>query len=348
MGPAARVPAGRMPRNYPLPMPAPHPVPAAPPGRTLIVRLRNWVGDVVLALPMLQRLHAAGYTLQVVGKRWAGDLLAATGWPVHTLPAGTRERIAQLRALRAEALRADPGFARQAVQMLVLPDSFSSALECRLAGLRGLGHAWEARSWLLKQAVPRPRQMHEAQVYWQLGSALLGQAAPPPATVALATSAAQQARARQLLAAQGVQQPPIVICPFAGGTWNGQPKTWPGFAAFAAQVLPQFGRELLICPGPGAEEALARAQFAGARLLPGVDLGTYAALLQQSALMLSNDTGPGHIAAAVGTPLVSVLGPSDPGLWRPLGPQVQVVGGGGHWPDAAAVQQAAAQALAAR
>ena len=56
------------------------------PNRPLIVRLRNWVGDVTLAVPMLQRLAAAGHDLQLVGKGWARDLLAGHGWPVQVLP----------------------------------------------------------------------------------------------------------------------------------------------------------------------------------------------------------------------------------------------------------------------
>ena len=49
------------------------------PERPLIVRLRNWVGDVTLGLPTLQRLADEGYALQLVGKGWARDLLAGHG-----------------------------------------------------------------------------------------------------------------------------------------------------------------------------------------------------------------------------------------------------------------------------
>jgi heptosyltransferase II len=71
----------------------------------------------------------------------------------------------------------------------------------------------------------------------------------------------------------------------------------------------------------------------------------YAALMQQAGLMLSNDTGPGHMAAAVGAPLVSVMGPSDPRLWHPWGDTATVLGGNGRWPDADAVLAACAAAL---
>ena len=64
------------------------------------------------------------------------------------------------------------------------------------------------------------------------------------------------------------------------------------------------------------------------------------ALLQRAAVMVSNDTGPGHLAAAVGTPLVSVLGPSDPAQWRAWGLQVHLVQGDGGWPGRDAVHEA--------
>ncbi len=100
----------------------------------LVLRLRNWVGDVTLGVPALQRLADAGYDLTLVGKGWARDLLAGHGWPMHVLPATWRERVSLLRRLRAEAKAADPGFDRR-LNAVCYPYSFSSALEFRLAGL---------------------------------------------------------------------------------------------------------------------------------------------------------------------------------------------------------------------
>jgi len=326
---------------HPPPPPLPGPLP--PPARPLIVRLRNWVGDVTLGLPTLQRLADAGYNPRLIGKGWARDLLAGHGWPAHTLPKTLTARVAQLRALKREALAEDPGFGRR-LNAVCFPYSFGSALEMRLAGLKAIGHAYEGRSLLLSRSVARPQSMHELEVYWHLGSALLGADAPPPATLGLRPSAQHLAQARSLLQASGVRPGYIVVCPFAGGTWAGEDKTWPDFADFVAKDLPAFGRDVLICPGPG-EEGLAREKFASARLLPGVGLGAYAALLQQAALMISNDTGPGHMAAAVGTPLISVLGPSDPDLWRAWGPAVFLLQGESGWPTRANVAVAVATVL---
>jgi heptosyltransferase II len=312
--------------------------------RPLIVRLRNWVGDVTLGVPTLRRLADAGYTLQLVGKGWAQDLLAGHGWPVHVLPKTWRERVRLLRRLGAEAAAADTGFRRR-INAVCFPYSFSSALEFRAAGLRAIGHAYEGRGWLLARSVRRPLGRHELEVYWDLGNALLGSAAAAPPAIALAVGAPQRQAAEALLERHRVRPGYVVICPFAGGTWSGADKTWPAFAAFAAELGPRFARDVLICPGPG-EEGVAARDYPRAICLPNVPLGSYAALLQRAALMVSNDTGPGHIAAAVGAPLLSVLGPSDPAQWGAWGPTVHFVrGAGGSWPAPEQVAEAAAAAL---
>ena len=335
----------------PAPLPTAPAAPAGPavPAGPLIVRLRNWVGDVLLGLPMLQRAADAGYDLHLVGKGWARDLLAGHGWPVHVLPARFGERLRLLRQLRddtAGARRAASAAARggRRIDALCLPYSFSSALEFRLAGLRAIGHAYEGRSLLLSRAVPRPQGVHELEVYWHLGSALLGADAPPPTAIGLQTSVQHRAQAASLQATHGLAPGYVMVCPFAGGTWSGEDKTWPAFADFVARVLPAFGRRVVVCPGPG-EEAAAHAHFGSATVLEGVGLGAYAALLQDAALMISNDTGPGHIAAAVGAPLLSVLGPSDPALWRAWGPSVTLLKGAAGWPDVDTVRDAVAATL---
>jgi heptosyltransferase II len=300
--------------------------------RPLIIRLRNWVGDVVLSVPLLARLEGEGYALQLVGKRWAGDLLAGHGWPVEPLASGLRGRIGQMRAMAQAARVQDAGFA-QRLNALSLPFSFSSALDMRLAGLRALGYAYEGRGLLLARSVPRDMSGHELELYWRLGDALLGRITEPPKAIDLKTTPAQLATARDLRARYGIADGYIVICPFAGGTFEKRDKRWPAFEAFAAGPLRDLDRPIVIVPGPG-EETAASERIANAIALPNVGLGTYAALLQEAALMISNDTGPGHIAAAVGTPTLSVLGPTNPAQWRAWGPNVEIVRGDSHTVDA--------------
>jgi hypothetical protein len=65
----------------------------------LIVRLHNWIGDVIVGLPVLQLLESRGVAFEAVGRPWAASLLAGHGWTIHTRPDALRERVQQMRTL---------------------------------------------------------------------------------------------------------------------------------------------------------------------------------------------------------------------------------------------------------
>lgn len=109
----------------------------------------------------------------------------------------------------------------------------------------------------------------------------------------------------------------------AGAAWPN--KRWPperfgAVAAFLLEVrrLPSF---VLWGPGEGAlAQAVVESSEGAARLCPPTGVSDVLALCRAAALMVSGDTGPLHIAAAAGTPIVSVFGPTDParnGPWNP-------------------------------
>jgi heptosyltransferase-2 len=327
----------------------PRAAPPVPTAKPLIVRLRNWVGDVVLGVPSLRLLQSHGYQLRLVGKPWAQGLLRGEGWTVEPVAATWRARVAQLRQLRRSCQQQDRRFDAR-LNALVLPFSFSSALEARAAGLRSVGYAHEGRSPLLARAPRRQGGLHELESYWRLAAHFLPDALElpqqPPKAIGLGVAAEDEAAAIALSVAHRIQPGYVVLCPFAGGTFDKQPKTWPLFPALA-QALAQRGHQLVLCPGPGDPPDTAQA-YAGCLVLNGVALGVYAALLKHAALMVSNDTGPGHLAAAVGTPTVSVLGPTLASQWGAWGPNVRAVqGADNQWPTLEQVLSAVAPLLPA-
>ncbi|HET7527970.1 MAG TPA: glycosyltransferase family 9 protein [Burkholderiaceae bacterium] len=309
--------------------------------RPLIVRLRNWVGDVILGIPALKLLASHGHQLQLVGKSWAPSLLAGEGWPVQVRPAGSWAAVQQLRELHRAAQAVDPLFDRRDNAM-VLTTSFSSALEMRLAGLRAVGYSQEARGFLLARRVPITYGGPALVAYWELACRHLGIMQAPPREIGLKVASADAATADSLLRSHAIEPGFIVICPFAGGTFEKLDKAWPQFPEFSRALLAN-GRQVVACPGPGEEHAL-REQYPGVIALDGVKLGAYGALLQRCALLVSNDTGPGHLAAAVGARVLSVLGPTKPEQWAPWGPTVTIVqrphgAGRTEWPDVVEVMQ---------
>lgn len=313
---------------------------AAP--RPLIVRIRNFIGDVVLSVPALERLHNAGYELHLVGKPWARSLLEAYGWPVSAYPKSFSARRRLLSAVAAPLRSANADFDRY-INAITFATSFSSALDMRTAGLRPFGFAVEGRSFLLKKTAKIVYGEHALDSYWRLTGAFLNDTTPAPPAVQFRTSAAADAAAEAALAAAGVRPGYIVLVPFAGGTFEKLDKKWPYFAALA-QRLALGGRDVVMAPGPDEVET-AKAVCPSAKLLIKLDLGPYAAVLRNAGLTIANDTGPGHMAASVGGHLLSVLGPTKIEQWGPRGPNVQVIQRYPDWPSVEAVADAALASL---
>ena len=290
--------------------------------RPVIVRLPNWVGDVVMALPAVSHLAQAGFTPMLVGKAWSRTLLAAYGWEIHPRPASLRARVLQLHELHRRAAREDAHFGQRR-NTLLLTNSFSSAFEAWLARLRPVGYRQDGRGWLLSGAIAKPREpVHESTRFWRLATALTGSGMPQPAQLRLRVAPLAQQAADALLAQHALGGDFACIVPFATGTLQGQAKAWPAFVQFARwlrQKLP-----VVVVPGPG-EADIARRSFPDVIAFEGIDLGVYAGILKRARLVVANDTGPAHVAASVGAPLISVLGPTDAARYRPWGGHVTVV-----------------------
>ena len=312
------------------------------PSRPLIVRIRNFIGDVVLLIPALQRLQRAGYALHLVGKPWATSLLEAYNWPVTRYPKVFSERRATLKRV-AEPLRAlDSGFASR-INAITFATSFSSALDMRAAGLKPFGYAVEGRSLLLTQSAPIVYGEHALESYWRLTSHFLHDQTPPPDRVELRVSAAADLAALAALNAANVKPGYLLLVPFAGGTFEKLDKKWPHFASLAT-ALASTGRDVVMAPGSDEMDA-ARAVCPSAKLIPKLQLGPYAAVMRDAALTISNDTGPGHMAASVGGNLLSVLGPTKVEQWEPRGPRVTVVQRYPEWPSVEMVSERALSLL---
>jgi heptosyltransferase-2 len=308
---------------------------------SLIVRLPNHLGDACMASPALDLLAARGYALALVGRAWARDLYAGYPWPMLVLP---QRRLARVRALH--------GLKRQlgrATRALLLTNSFSSALEMRLAGLRPIGYDTDGRGWLLAQSFPVPerwgRDMHTVEYYHWLARCVIDRPVPAPTRVELRLAPAAYVHARWALEAAAVRPPFVMLCPVATGMHHGQVKAWSGFSRLCEELL-QSGHTVVACPGPGEHDAVAAA-VPGAVLLQETDVAGFAALLAQARVVVANDSGPGHLAAAVGARLISVFGVTEVEKTRPLGEHAKVVGSGQGWPAYEQVRSAVAEALLA-
>lgn len=125
----------------------------------------------------------------------------------------------------------------------------------------------------------------------------------------------------------------VVIQPGSGG----RSKNWPltRFDALAHR-LEAVGCRVAWCLGPAEEEWPSRRAA-----LPPMPLVELAGVLGGARLFVGNDSGISHLAGATGCPTVAIFGPTNPNVWRPVGPRVRHLGGCGEWPDLDGVYRAA-------
>lgn len=115
--------------------------------------------------------------------------------------------------------------------------------------------------------------------------------------------------------------PPEIVVHLGSGS---PAKCWPpaNFRALARALQKRGWHTAFLCGPVERERSLS---VGGLPVLHPPDLRSLASLLAQAALFIGNDSGPGHIAAAVGTPTLTLFGPTDPRLWAPRGPFSQVL-----------------------
>jgi len=110
------------------------------------------------------------------------------------------------------------------------------------------------------------------------------------------------------------------------------------------RALQADGVTVAMCP-PASEADQARRNAPTATLLPPLGLGAYAALAQQAALVVCNDSGVSHLAAAVGARQLTLFGVTDRSRTGPWSPRAVCLGENGAWPAVDAVLEHTATLL---
>ncbi|MDP2398422.1 MAG: lipopolysaccharide heptosyltransferase II [Burkholderiales bacterium] len=287
----------------------------------------SWVGDTILSQPLLRLLQQTqGAQIDYLAPPWTLPLLARMPEVRQGInnPFGHGAlRIVERRRLGL-ALRA----ARYDLAV-VLPNSWKSALIPWFAGIpQRRGFRGEARWGLINdlrqldvQALPQMVQRFAA-LGLPSGSPL---PEPLPRPELQSTAADREA----LLARLGLdpQQPAVAFCP---GAEYGPAKRWPEahFAALAKTLAARgFAVWLVGSPKdePVAETIRQQSGDACINLCGRTDIAEAADLLAASRLVVSNDSGLMHVAAAVGRPLIALYGSSSPRFTPPLGADVRVL-----------------------
>jgi heptosyltransferase II len=277
--------------------------------RRLLVRAPNWVGDVVLSLPALRDLRRALPTarLSVLARPWVADLYDAVPEVDEVLPShGVRPDIALVRGAFDAAV--------------LLPNSFGAALVAWGARIpERWGFATDGRRPLLTRAprVPATVRRRSQVYYYRAMLDGLGFDTAPPPDASLRCPDPWHARGRALLGSDG---PWLGLNP---GAFFGTAKRWlpERYGAVGDLVSRRVGARVVLVGGK-AERALADEIAAGMATRPRVLTGetTLPELLGVLSCLdgfVTNDSGPMHLAAALGVRQVAVFGSTD---WRETSP----------------------------
>jgi heptosyltransferase II len=286
-------------------------------GPVLTVRLPNWLGDTVMALPALASLRAARPDALVIAVGPWAPLL--TGQAVADMllkyprdGRGRRKLGAAVRAMRPDAA-------------VLLPNSFESAMAARRWGARiRLGYDTDLRRPLLTDLVdlPSPRR-HQMDEYAGLLEAAGIPVKPERPTWRLGEDVAAESGVTALLTEAGCAGAGSLIGLHLGAAF-GSSKLWaPASYAELIGRLSERGFEPLLVGGPeDIKVAEAVQALAGTRVASTVGRDRpemLPRLLARLGCLVSSDTGVAHLAAALGVATVTLFGPTDPRLSAPRG-----------------------------
>jgi len=292
------------------------------PAQRILIRCPNWIGDAVMAtasVRCLRRNYPSAH-ITVLLRRYVRPVMENAPWFDELVE--LRDRDGGLGRPLREGLRLRRGPRYDLA--LLLTHSFRSALCVWAAGAqRRVGHARGLRSWLLTDRVPWPRTGRDA---WrvpkvELYSGLLeylGCEGAQDQRPELFTSQRDEQEADRLLQrhARDESRHLMALVPGAG---YGSSKLWEPvrFAKVADRLAQTRNLQAVVLTGPG-ESSIARQIAAHMRSQPIIfregemSLATLKAIVRRCRLMITNDTGPRHVAVAYNVPTVVLMGPTDP------------------------------------
>lgn len=286
----------------------------------------NWVGDAVLAIPAMkavrERFPDAEITLLV--RPWVAGIFKSAPFIDHLWsepqPASFRDWLRITRTIRKNAYDL----------ALLFPNSFESAIMMFLGRVpQRVGYATDGRRWLLTNRLrPSKAKRHQVHYYLDLAAALSANIARP--SIGISATSEEKAQAAKLLASQGIAagRRYLVLNP---GAAYGSAKRWgeEGFAAAGDALAAELDLDVVIV-GSEMERSLAetirKKMRSRVAVLNGrTSLETLIGVISDATLVLTNDSGPMHIAAALGVPTVAIFGATDDAVTGPIGSRTRVV-----------------------
>ena len=254
--------------------------------------------------------------------------MAGMGWRFDPIEGKVSEDLSRIRYLAQNA---------NASQGLLFPNSFGSALLFKLGRLKTTGLKTDMRSFILDNGIPEPGVIHEVERFFYVAhEAIKSWGGTPafdkvPERLSLILMKRHEAAAKNLIEQYKIPARFALLAPIARGKHQGKVKHWEHFNDLV-KPLRDKGVEPIVFPSL-REEALAKAACPDATILPPTTLGNFAAIAKRAEMVIANDSGVSHIAAAVGAKQITLVGVTDTKRTGPWNPDAIVLGENGRWPD---------------
>ncbi len=305
----------------------------------ILIRGTNWLGDAVMTTPAMERLrasfpnaHIALLATPLTAGLFQGSPLVNEVIEYRRREQGVKAFFDAVRQIRQ----------RRFDIALLFQNAFEAALLAWLGGIgERIGFAEQGRSLLLTRKLyrgARHRNRHQTNDYLDIVAkceqACLGQNFKPlvekPLPSLIATLAQRQTAGKMLRQFEIGNRRPLVV--LNAGATNSRAKCWPAtyFAALADRLNEELHAQLILIGGAAeldyAEQVVFHIKRNGIVNLAGkTSMAELIGLLAECDLLVSNDTGPAHVAAALGTPTLTVFGPTNEFETSPTGPHSQLI-----------------------
>ena len=286
--------------------------------RVLVFR-PDHIGDMILTTPLIRALRMGfpGTHLAVLSGSWSRDILVGNDDVDEVIPCDLPGMARYQPAPWGLAL-ATLAWIRQRRFDLVVDTrtACSTALYSLMAGGRiRLGYDGPKCRWAFNRKIPLPDHLHVVDASLDLAASI---GCPRPRTPRLMLYPDASARLGADLLLSGVKEPFVILHQGAGHCaklWN--PKRW----AETADWVAGLGFEPVLSGNHREREQVEdiRRQMSGSshNIAGRCDLPTYAEIVSRAHLMISVDSAPVHVAAAMQTPVVALFGPTDSRRWGP-------------------------------
>jgi heptosyltransferase II len=307
--------------------------------KRILIRGTNWVGDAVMSIPAMREIRRIfpEARISLLVRPWVREIYAAADFVdevlvydrkgMHRGPAGFYRLVSDLKRQRFDLA-------------ILLQNAFEAALIAWSARIpKRIGYARDGRSFLLTEPCPidaEVRAVHQAYYYLEILSGIgllekhLWQNKEYPLSISLGVSEGDRDAAKEILRSNGIQEGDLIVGINPGASYGIAKRWFPDrFAAVADELARHCKARILLFGAqsdmPVVEEVAALMNQPRTILAGRTTLGQLMGLLKACDLLITNDSGPMHLAAALDVPQLALFGSTSEIATGPLSRRAKVV-----------------------